>query len=184
MAAALAEMDAVAVAERVGAALAEPTAVAVGFSVAFEVAVGAPLAEVGADCVAEDFAVPVAVAVLLWEATAEPVAVEEQVARLTEEPAGHSEGQPHAVGALDPAGQKDPAVHRTCVAVQEPAGQKNPAAQSPSHAAVVRTEVERPNRPAGHCAVQEGLVSPVVAPYVPQAHKPLQVLAVCAEEAP
>lgn len=72
---------------------------------------GAPLAEFGADCVAEDFAVPVVVAVLLWEATAEPVAVEEQVTRLTEEPAGHSEGQPHAVGALDPVGQKDPAVH-------------------------------------------------------------------------
>jgi hypothetical protein len=38
-------------------------------------------------------------------AVAEPVAVEEHVARFTEEPAGHSEGQPQSVGAPAPAGQ-------------------------------------------------------------------------------
>ena len=42
----------------------------------------------------------------------------------------------------------------------------------------MRTLDTRPYRPALHCAVQVLTESPVVAPYVPQAHSPSHVAAV------
>jgi hypothetical protein len=60
--------------------------------------------------------------------TAEPVAVEEQVARFTAEPGGHSEGQPQSEGALAPSGQYEPAVQLEHV--DEPPELKVPAAHA------------------------------------------------------
>ncbi len=54
--------------------------------------------------------------------------------------------------------------------VQEPAAQKKPAVHVPLHVAPVRTLPARPKDPPWHGAVQEEAVSPVDAPYVPQAH--------------
>jgi len=72
-----------------------------------------PVAE--ADAVRMELAEAEAVTMELAEAEAVlrelPVAVAEQVARFTEEPAGHSEGQPQGVGAPAPVGQKLPAGH-------------------------------------------------------------------------
>ena len=79
--------------------------------------------------VAEEVAAVVRLAVLVAEAVrllvAEAVleAVEEQVTRFEDEPAGHSLGQPHAIGAPELLGQYEPAGHWTAAAVQEPAGQ-------------------------------------------------------------
>jgi uncharacterized protein (DUF58 family) len=76
-------------------------------------------------------ALPVAEAVAVRAAleVAEPGAVEEQVGRFAEEPAGHSEGHPHAVGAPAPAGQKEPAGQLAPSGVAAPGAQKVPAAQ-------------------------------------------------------
>ena len=63
--------------------------------VAAPVAVPAPVLDDEAVAVADRFALDVA----------EKVAVEEHVTRFTEEPAGHSDGQPQGLGAPDPAGQ-------------------------------------------------------------------------------
>lgn len=94
-------------------------------------AVGLPeLVAVGlSEDVAEELDELVRLPVLVAEAekllVAEAVreAVEEQVTRSEDEPAGHSLGQPHAIGATEPPGQYEPAGHSTEVAVQEPAGQ-------------------------------------------------------------
>ena len=72
-----------------------------------------PVAE--AEAVRRELAEAEAVRMELAEAEAVPrelpVAVAEHVARFTEEPAGHSEGQPQGVGAPAPVGQKLPAGH-------------------------------------------------------------------------
>ena len=50
----------------------------------------------------------------------------------------------HGVGAPEPAGQKAPAGHESCVPLVEPAGHKWPAAQAPSHVDAMRTVALRP----------------------------------------
>ena len=75
-------------------------------------------------------------------------------------PAGHCEHDP------DPATANLPAAHTAAVAELDPATHAYPALHSPLHPGVV-SPVVAPYVPAGHGAVHDALVSPELEPYSP-----------------